>query len=237
VIDSFGAWGLIWRGCAGLRPAIAIRLSWGSYRRRAAGRAIEYTQRMMKNRTPVKVLGRARAGARVCRRLALVVVAGAVMAGCAAAPQSGSTIAELPPCEVVQTLIDSFAEGFAQLRGAQSDNRYADIWTAKHHAVGNHCEVWDSGRNQFVYICSRSFPNAQAAQLDYAAAATTVRGCLGADWQQTGGDRGDGRGEYIRFTRDAGGVAVTIQKVRGDSLMRDQWTVYYLVGDQSARQP
>jgi len=183
------------------------------------------------------LLGRVPGGATRRSRLAVVVLACVGLAGCVAAPPSGSVVAGLSPCEIVQALVDSHADGFTQLRGPQSDNRFADVWTAKHHAVGNHCEVWGSGRNQFVYICSRSLPNAAAAQQEYESASTTVRECLGGEWRESVQDRGDERGEFTRFARAADGVAVTIQKVRSDSLLRDQWTIHYLVGDQSARNP
>lgn len=183
-------------------------------------------------RTPLAI--RTALATRNLLRLALVPSA-LLLLSCAsgggAAKEEGGLAQSADPCGEVRTLIEGHADGFKSLRGAHTRSRFADIWQANYHAVGNACEIWQAGKGAVRYVCSRAAPDAEVAREYHDKAVTNLRACLDASWKTVAETRPADSGFQTRFERDGSPTVVLIQGVQAQNVLSPQWTVFYSIGD------
>lgn len=140
-----------------------------------------------------------------------------------------------PICDVVQQLLEEHADGFKKLRGTHANTRYGDIWKAKYDVVGSGCEVWRIGKGNTHYVCTRSAPTKEVADDYYVQARETARNCLGKDWAEAEAPRKMAVGVKTTFARPDEKAAVEIHEVKVDGLFKDQWTIYYIMGEPTEK--
>lgn len=139
---------------------------------------------------------------------------------------------QMTPCEIVGALIQSHRDGFAPLRGAKTTTSRLDIWRARYNLVGRDCQIWQSGQGQTHYVCSQSAPSDEIAQLYYDDAKIQARACLASEWQEKEVPRKLGTGQRTLFSKTGESAAVALHKIKVEGL-RDQWGVYFIIGEPS----
>lgn len=170
--------------------------------------------------------------AALCRTGAVV----AILAGTSACiPTADSALAEkarqMPVCDQLQALIAGHADGFARLRGEYRNTRYTDIWSARYDMIGKGCEIWRTGTGSTHYVCTRTAPDRDTADVYYSESLATARSCLGPDWNEKETPRKLGTGVKTVFSRPADKTTVAIHEIQTDGIFKKQWTLYYFVGE------
>lgn len=138
---------------------------------------------------------------------------------------------QLSLCEKVQALIAGHADGFQQLRGAYRSTRYTDIWTARYDVIGKGCEIWRPGNGSTHYVCTRTAPDRATADTYYDESRQVLRGCLGPAWSERETPRKLGVGMKTVFSKPGETATVAVHKIETGGVVRDQWTLYYFVGE------
>lgn len=166
------------------------------------------------------------------RSISALILCG-VVSGCtpAADQRVNDAAANMSTCDVVHALVQGHATGFEKLRSNRAQTPYGDIWKARYDVVGSGCEIWQSGKGNTHYVCTRSAPDKATADGYYNAARDTVRGCLGSDWKETEEPRKLGVGVKSTFSKSGEKAAVLIHEVQSDGVLKQQWTIYYMVGE------
>lgn len=135
-------------------------------------------------------------------------------------------------CDVIGKLLGEHTTGFKTLRGNHANTRLGDIWKAKYNVVGNDCEIWRSGtKANMHYVCTRSAPGKAVADDYYQQARDTVRGCQLSGWTETELPRPGNAGVKTRFSATDGNVAIEIHEAKVSGVFKDQWTIYYILGE------
>lgn len=143
--------------------------------------------------------------------------------------------ATMSACDIVSSLISEHKKGFASLRGSRADTQYAVIWKAKYNAVGDSCEIWQSGKGNTHYVCTRSAPTKQVADDYYSKAREKGQSCLGNEWSASEAPRKLGDGTKTTFSKEGLNTVVEIHEIKVEGVFKDQWSIYYIVGEPSTR--
>lgn len=133
-------------------------------------------------------------------------------------------------CEVVKTLIGEHKTGFKSLRGARTETTHMVIFKAKHDVVGDGCEIWESGDHSMHYVCTRSSPSKAVADDYYKTARERAHACLDESWKESEAARKEG-GIKTVFKKPGVSTSVELHKVKVEGFLKDQWTIYYVIGD------
>jgi len=141
-----------------------------------------------------------------------------------------NTASTMSACDA---LIQGHANGFEKLRGTRTKTPYGDIWKANYDVVGSGCEIWQPGQGGTHYVCTRAAPDKSTADGYYNAARDTLRNCLGATWQEKEQPRKLAEGVKSVFSKPDETAVVAIHEIQIDGLLRKQWSIYYIVGEQS----
>ncbi|HVK98875.1 MAG TPA: hypothetical protein VM553_03645 [Dongiaceae bacterium] len=171
---------------------------------------------------------------RTILRLALVPLSSLLLscANMGDAQKPTGLAASSDPCSVVRQLISDHASGFTLLKGAHTRSRYADIWQANYHAIGNSCEIWQAGsKGATRYVCTRAAPDEEVARQYHDRAVAALRGCLDSSWTTVAENREADSGFQTRFEHAGLPTVVLIQGVKAQNVLSPQWTVFYSIGD------
>jgi hypothetical protein len=135
-------------------------------------------------------------------------------------------------CEKVNVLIASYSDGFQVLQGQRRSTRYGDMWIARYDVVGKGCEVWRLGDNSTYYVCNRIAPDQETAAHYYDEARELLHSCLGPDWRETEAPRSANSALKTVFATAATKATFSVRAIKTEGLFKQQWSVYYWVGDQ-----
>jgi hypothetical protein len=160
--------------------------------------------------------------------MAMLLMAGTALADDAVAPPESM-------CGIVKQLVAGHHNGFKELRGNHANTRYGDIWKAKYDVIGKDCEIWRSGNVKTHYVCTRSAPSKEVADDYYNEARQTLRECLDKDWSETDAPRKLATGVKATFSRPGEQAAIEIHEIKVDGIFKDQWTIYYIVGEPTEK--
>jgi hypothetical protein len=162
----------------------------------------------------------------------LLTLAGLISACVPVADKHLNDVAtNMSTCEVVNAIVRGHANGFEKLRGNRTYTPYGDIWKARYDVVGSGCEIWQSGRGDTHYVCTLSAPDKATADGYYNAARDALRSCLGTTWQETEQPRKLAVGVKSTFNKPDEKAVIAIHEIQNDGLLKQQWTVYYIVGE------
>ncbi len=145
--------------------------------------------------------------------------------------EEAKTIAKLSNCEKVLALVDEHPNQFSKLRMNSKNTGTITVWDARHHLVGNNCQVWGWGKGKTDYMCSKTAPS-QAIATDYFNTAKQLtQNCIGDDWTLNERPRKVGTGVKAVFSRENSPTVIAVHAVETKGLFKDEWTAYFFVGD------
>lgn len=153
------------------------------------------------------------------------------------APNPNANIAQkvASPCRIIDALISEYDNNFAQLRSSQTPTktRIGQVWKAKYHMVGESCQVWAQGNDQYTYTC-RTEVNNQTEALEYFnQTKSATASCLSDNWQLSEEDRLKDDGKKIEFSRTGTDLVFSSHIVPERKKKKDKeqpWKVFYYIG-------
>lgn len=134
------------------------------------------------------------------------------------------------PCQKLDYLIKAYDDGFEQLKAGEVKARASKIWQAKYHLIGENCTIWTLGGDKTTYSCNTVQVDEQVAKDYYNKAVTTVKQCLGSEWQVNSSKRRHDDGSKTLFSTGKSEVTVSTHLVPSSSVYSNTWSVYYYVG-------
>lgn len=162
----------------------------------------------------------------------LIPLAAITVAGCETqTSEVTESIAKLSNCEKVLALVDEHPNQFSKLRINSKNTGAITIWDARHHLVGNNCQVWGWGKGKTDYMCSKTAPNKAIAEDYFNTAKQLTQSCIGNSWTLTERARKVGTGIKAVFSRPDSPTVVAVHAVETKGLFKDEWTAYFFVGD------
>lgn len=162
-----------------------------------------------------------------CQKLFPAIFCFLCLSGCMPAKAENAGLGDAQ-CPALRKLVQGYADGFKALRGEREGPRSV-VWQARFDAIGRGCEIWTGGEAAH-YVCIRSAPNKAVADEYYEKARSTLRDCLGTAWRERELPRRQGAGTKAVFSNPDEKATIVVHEIRNEGLLRDQWTIYYLVG-------
>jgi len=165
------------------------------------------------------------------------IVSALALSACAQTAQEAySSTNERPKvynaCEKIDALLDEHSNNFDRVKGDKIKTRLSNIWKAKHHLVGQDCQVWSWGANRSTYSCSTSAPSKEVALEYFNSAKNTAAQCLGNAWTLSETKRINDDGLKAEFSHPTNKAIVATHIVPTKGLFKSEWTVYYYVGSE-----
>ncbi len=160
-----------------------------------------------------------------------------VLAGCAAGGNNNSIQAKadaMSACEKIDRLVASYDQAYEPVRGRNTSDRFMMIWDAKVNAVGDNCEVWQTGAGKTSYVCTRVAPNKDVAAQWYDGDLNTIDACMGG-WIREDLPRQDGPGRRTVWSQPGKNPQVSAHVFPTRGVFKEHWTLYYFVGDRDDR--
>jgi hypothetical protein len=135
------------------------------------------------------------------------------------------------PCQKISMLIKAYDDGFEQVKMTKIKARISNTWKAKYNIIGENCHIWTWDSSQTTYACNITANDKDTAENYYANAQQTIQQCLGDDWSMTELPRKADNGHKSTFTTPKKDVSISTHIVPSDSIINDQWTIYYYIGN------
>ena len=133
-------------------------------------------------------------------------------------------------CQKIDALINEYNNNFERVKGEKIQSRASNIWKAKHHLIGQDCQVWSWGKDKTTYSCSTSAPSKEVAFEYYNNAKSKAAECLGEAWSLEEAKRNKDEGMKAEFSSSNSQAIVATHVVPTQGLFKSEWTVYYYVG-------
>ena len=159
----------------------------------------------------------------------LPLLAAVLLAGCSLPGDSAlqAKVDRMTPCEKINSLVSTYTDNFNAIKGPLVSKRFLNVWTAKVDAIGDGCQVWQSG-TQTTYMCTRNAPDKAIGEAWLEQSVDVMQQCL-PDWQREATRSEDKGSEGFVWTKAGNYPSISAQliPVRGR-----QSTFYYFVGDR-----
>lgn len=149
--------------------------------------------------------------------------------GSTLSPEQNAYVDNLTPCEKIQGLVDSFANGFEPLKATRVQNNFSDVWTPKYHLLGNSCQIIGFNSNRMAYKCSEQYDDESQSRESFNWAIEKVTSCLGADWQAT--EFVQNESNRVTFKNPQHQALISIQSGKTLAKYRKTWQTSFEVGD------
>ena len=133
-------------------------------------------------------------------------------------------------CQKIDALLSEYENNFDRVKGDKIQSRAGNIWKAKHHLIGQDCQVWAWGKNRTTYSCSTSAPSKDVAFEYFNNAKSKAAQCLGDSWSLEESARNKDEGRKAEFSSAKSKAIVATHVVPTQGLFKSEWTVYYYVG-------
>ena len=120
-------------------------------------------------------------GFRYIYLLRLVPMVLTLVSGCATSGNNDSVqskVDAMSACEKIDRLVAAYDDEFKPIRARNTSQRFMMIWDAKVNAVGDNCEVWQTGAGKTSYVCTRIAPNEGVAKQWYDSDIGNINACL-----------------------------------------------------------
>ena len=103
-----------------------------------------------------------------------------ILSGCntTLSPEEKAQVDNLSACEKINALVKGYNNEFNGLKAQKVTNKYADIWQAKYHLVGDQCQISQFSGQQLAYQCQKGFNNQVDALESYKKAVDFTQSCL-----------------------------------------------------------
>ncbi|MFK8050646.1 MAG: hypothetical protein AB8B81_19640 [Halioglobus sp.] len=137
-------------------------------------------------------------------------------------------------CEKIDRLVTSYDQDFQPVRGRSTSDRFMNIWEAKVDAVGNSCEIWQTGEGKTSYVCTRVAPNEGVARQWFDSDVNNINTCL-SGWTREDLPRKDGPGLRTVWSEQDKNPQVSAHVLPTRGAFKEHWTLYYFVGDRDDR--
>lgn len=171
---------------------------------------------------------------RFARPLSLVAVTLMGLSGCSSLQQLTAGTDDV--CGGLQQLIADYDTGFSSFRGKGTTMPLSTVYDAKIELVHRHCQIWNWGAGDSVYLCSASDPDIEVAKQRHQQSLTSVRACLGPDWREEGDWRernGQTDGYASRFRSADTNAVVSIQTAVQTTGPRRRYTNFLYIGGEA----
>ncbi len=134
-------------------------------------------------------------------------------------------------CLRLNQVIDAHKTNFDSLKKDHIHSGRMDIWSTDHHLAGDSCQIWGWANGRKAYVCSLTTPSNDIAKLKQENAIVTADQCLGKQWTMTA--KNNEQEGYTRryFQEEDSSVVVSIHRVNTQGFFKQEWTLYYFVGD------
>ena len=169
------------------------------------------------------------------KRISIVAVAIALAACSQTAYEAYNAPNEKPKvynaCQKINALINEYDNQFERVKGDKIKTRMSNIWKAKHHLIGQDCQVWAWDKNHATYSCSTAAPSKEVAFEYFNNAKTKAAQCLGSEWTIAEAKRNKDEGLKAEFSSSNSQAIVATHVVPTKGLFNSEWTVYYYIGN------